>query len=260
MIRTATSAPGKALAALTLLTALAASPIRAQEPTELTVSPAVPTTEDVLLLRLSGFGCAPQLEPPVRSGEAIAWSGTSVQCIHPVYWRSEARLEPLPAGTYQARAAVDGEVVAQLEFTVRPPSETLLLHGGRFRAVLLWTNPHDGLIRLARAVSVSDFAGYFWFGGPNNPEVALKLLDGRSLNRNYWVMASSLTTLKFDLIVTDIGDGTCLALHALAPTAPAGRSPLVADSHPPNCPERRYHQAPNRNRNFFDFQAFTDPT
>jgi len=259
MISPATSTPRPALA-LALLAALAATPIAAQEPTALSVSPALPTSEDTLLLRLTGFGCAPQLQPPARTDQTIEWRGTSVQCIHATYWRSDAKLAPLPAGTYHARAVVDGQEVASVDFTVRPASETLLLHGGRFRAHLHWQNPYGPGGGVAQAVALSDVAGFFWFGSPANPEVTVKVLDGRGINGRFWVFVSSLTTVDFGLSVFDIGDGTCLANHdPQSAAAPPSSSPLVAESHPVHCPERTYHQGPNRNRNFFDFQAFTGP-
>jgi len=87
----------------------------------------------------------------------------------------------------------------------------------------------------------------------------MKVLDGRGINGRFWVFVSSLTTVDFTLVVFDLGDGTCLAFHDPESVAPEGRSRQVAGSHPAHCPERTYHQAPNRNRNFFDFQAFSDP-
>ncbi len=242
------------IGALALLIALAASTLSAQEPIALNVSPALPTNDDALLLRLSGFGCAPQLAAPLWNGDTIAWAGTSVQCFDATYWRSEAKLAPLPAGTYRARVIVDGQVAAQLDFTVRAASETLLLHGGRFRAVLQWQNPYGPGGGAARAVAVSDLSGYFWFGGPANPEVTVKVLDGRAINGQFWVFVSSLTTVAFDLGIFDIGDGSCLATHDPESVAVAGR--IVGESHPAHCPERRYQQTAQRNRNFFDFQAF----
>jgi hypothetical protein len=258
MIGTGLPAPRRALAALPLLLAFLGSHLAAQEPTALSVSPALPTTDDALLLVLSGFGCAPQLAAPQRGGETILWSGSSVQCIHATYWRTEAKLEPLPAGAHRAQVVVDGQVAAELDFGVRLASQVLLLHGGRFRATLSWQNPYGPGGGQAQAVGISDQAGYFWFGGPRNPEVTLKVLDGRAINGRFWVFASSLTTVDFDLVVFDIGDGTCLANHD-PQSALSSRSSRAAPSHPAHCPQRRYQQARNRNRNFFDFQAFLDP-
>ena len=49
--------------------------------------------------------------------------------------------------------------------------------------------------------------GYFWFIGPDNVEVVVKVLDACALNDRYWVFATGLTDVAVDLVVTDTATG-----------------------------------------------------
>ena len=50
--------------------------------------------------------------------------------------------------------------------------------------------------------------GYFWFFGPSNVEVVIKVLAACPINRHFWVYAGGLTDVKVDLTLTDYETNT----------------------------------------------------
>ena len=57
------------------------------------------------------------------------------------------------------------------------------------------------------ALPFSDNGGFFWLSEAENVEVAVKVLDGRSVNGRFWVFHGSLTTLPYTLTITDHSTG-----------------------------------------------------
>jgi predicted outer membrane repeat protein len=119
----------------------------------------------------------------------------------------------------------------------------LCLNGNRFRAEVAFNLGTE--TRSARAVSLTADTGNFWFVDPSNVELAVKVLDGRSLNRHFWVFYGALTNLEYTLSITDRVTGTVKSYHnpsgnfasagdtaafPAAPAASAAASPAVADS------------------------------
>lgn len=98
-------------------------------------------------------------------------------------------------------------------------------------------------------MSLTADTGYFWFFGPENVEVVLKVLDGQGVNGHHWVFCGALSNVEYTLTVTDtqtgltrryfnplgrfasVGDTTgfgplgAYATKAVSPTSPV---PLVA--------------------------------
>lgn len=81
----------------------------------------------------------------------------------------------------------------------------LCLNGNRFRAEVAFQIGAE--TRSARAVSLTPDTGDFWFVDPANVELAVKVLDGRSVNRHFWVFYGGLTNLGYTLTVTDLATG-----------------------------------------------------
>jgi hypothetical protein len=79
----------------------------------------------------------------------------------------------------------------------------LCLTGGRFSATVSWRDPRAGALAASQAVQLSSSGGYFWFFGPDDVELSVKVLDGTTLNGHFWVFYASLTDVEFDLTVTD---------------------------------------------------------
>jgi hypothetical protein len=63
----------------------------------------------------------------------------------------------------------------------------------------------------------NDLFGYFSLpdltGDPKNPEVFVKLLDGTTINGQYWVFYGHLTDLEYTLSVTEVGTGNTKTYH-----------------------------------------------
>ncbi|MEM8934578.1 MAG: hypothetical protein AAGE94_25515, partial [Acidobacteriota bacterium] len=76
----------------------------------------------------------------------------------------------------------------------------------RFEATVTWQdrsgNTGDGYVLRQDADS-----GSFWFFDRQNPELTIKILDGRVINGHFWVFYGSLTHVAFDLTITDTTTG-----------------------------------------------------
>ena len=72
----------------------------------------------------------------------------------------------------------------------RLPRRALCLNRGRFRVEVAWEA--DGASGSGRAVpGASADSGLFWFFGPDNWELMVKVLDGCALNGRYWVFSAA---------------------------------------------------------------------
>jgi hypothetical protein len=78
---------------------------------------------------------------------------------------------------------------------------TLCLQNDRFSARVS-INGSPGV-----ALPFSGNGGFFWLSEAENVEVAVKVLDGRSVNGRFWVFHGSLTTLPYTLTLTDHSTG-----------------------------------------------------
>jgi hypothetical protein len=88
-----------------------------------------------------------------------------------------------------------------------PDTNTLCLDGGRFRVTAFWTRA-DNSSGLGTAVPLSSNSGYFWFFSDTNIELIAKVLDGCSINSNFWVFAAGLTNVNVTMIVDDTATGS----------------------------------------------------
>jgi hypothetical protein len=77
----------------------------------------------------------------------------------------------------------------------------LCLNGNRFLAEVRFKLGTETLA--AHAVSLTPDTGTFWFVDPANVELAVKVLDGRTLNHHFWVFYGALTNLGYTLTLTD---------------------------------------------------------
>jgi ELWxxDGT repeat protein len=84
----------------------------------------------------------------------------------------------------------------------QPAATVLCLQGGRFAVSVEWLD-FTGHFGLGQAVPLTADTGYFWFFGPANVEVIVKVLDGRALNGNFWVFYGALSSVSYAITVTD---------------------------------------------------------
>lgn len=101
---------------------------------------------------------------------------------------------------------------------------TLCLGGGRFRVRARY-RASEPLAGAAQAVPLAGDTGGFWFFGPDNLELLVKVLDGCGTNDHFWVYAAGLTDVEVELEVLDVWTG-----KTWTTTHPQGSPfPLVRD-------------------------------
>ena len=68
----------------------------------------------------------------------------------------------------------------------------------------------------------SEDSGVIWFFSPSNFEVMIKVLDACTLNNRYWVFYAAVTSVEFEITVTDTFTGaTKTYTNELGVSAPA---------------------------------------
>jgi hypothetical protein len=92
-------------------------------------------------------------------------------------------------------------VAAEVRKASALPGEPLL-RNGRFEIRAMWRTS-DGASGEGHFVPLTDETGYMWFFGPDNIEIAVKVIDACAFNNRYWVFAAGLTNVQVDLTVTD---------------------------------------------------------
>jgi hypothetical protein len=129
-----------------------------------------------------------------------------------------------PAGVPAQPIVGESRAAAGKAAACVPGPERLCLAGGRFAVEARWRD-FLGNTGSGKAVSLSGDTGYFWFFGPENVEVVLKVLDGRLVNGKFWVFYGALSNVEYTLTVvdTETGAGKTYA-------NPSGRLASVADT------------------------------
>ncbi|MEA2601031.1 MAG: hypothetical protein QOF89_2023 [Acidobacteriota bacterium] len=114
-----------------------------------------------------------------------------------------------------------------------PDTTSLALRQGRFRAAATWRIGAGNTGTGKAAAPAADGSGLFWFFGPDNWELLVKVIDGCALNGHYWVYAAASTDVEYTLTVTDTVTG-----HTARYENPLGRrAPAVTDTQAfPTCP------------------------
>ncbi len=82
---------------------------------------------------------------------------------------------------------------------------TLCLEGGRFAVRARWQT--DDGAGDATAWPLTPDTGLYWFFGPSNVEMVIKVLDGCPFNGHRWVYAGGLTDVAVTMTVTDSETG-----------------------------------------------------
>ncbi len=104
------------------------------------------------------------------------------------------------------------------------PATTLCLLGKRFKVEAEWRDFDDNR-GLGNPVQLTSDTGYFWFFGPDNVELAIKVLDGQGVNDHFWVFYGALSNVEFTLTVTDTETGNTQVYFN-----PAGQFASVGDT------------------------------
>jgi hypothetical protein len=87
-----------------------------------------------------------------------------------------------------------------------PDVTRLCLNGNRFLVEVSWTVPSLGS-GAGQAMPLTADTGGFWFFSNSNVELIVKVLDGRAVNRHFWVFYGGLSDVEYTLTVTDTATG-----------------------------------------------------
>jgi hypothetical protein len=99
------------------------------------------------------------------------------------------------------------EVVEIQQAPCVPDATAHCLQNGRFRVTAEWENFLGGT-GVGHAILASDESGEFWFFGPGNTELLVKVIDACSEpNPRFWVFAGGLTNVGVTLTVVDTAAG-----------------------------------------------------
>lgn len=85
-------------------------------------------------------------------------------------------------------------------------AHTLCLGKGRFRVEVAWQTAGGSGPGSVVPLLPSD-SGLFWFFGPANWEMLVKVIDGCPVNGRWWVFAAATTDVRYVLTVTDTATG-----------------------------------------------------
>ncbi|MYB17947.1 MAG: PKD domain-containing protein, partial [Holophagales bacterium] len=86
-------------------------------------------------------------------------------------------------------------------------AETLCLLDSRYAVGVEWWTAGGESAEASVVHAGTNDSGLFWFLGPDNWEVLVKVLDACELNGNVWVFAASTTDLGYSIRVTDTVSG-----------------------------------------------------
>lgn len=151
---------------------------------------------------------------PEAPQELQSYDGTNFETLGELNPRGRfIEIAPLPeSGTWLVPGSLDPEEGFELwaldnDGRLPPcstaPSSQLCLQEGRFHIAVEFRDPRTGQNRNATAVPATSVSGHFHFFGPDNIEVTVKVIDGRSVNGHWWLYVGAVTDLEFDVILVD---------------------------------------------------------
>jgi len=102
-----------------------------------------------------------------------------------------------------------------------PSATTVCLNNNRFAVHIDWKTS-GGQTGQGQAIKYTDASALFWFFGPDNIEVLLKVLNACPLSNTYWVFSAATTDVEYTITVVDTQTNkTKTYFHAGGTPAPA---------------------------------------
>lgn len=122
-------------------------------------------------------------------------------------WRAVPCLDGCPPPTTGTPLEIrDAARLSRTDFALSErvvDAPDLGLVGDRFEVQVRWET-RDGQTGDAKAVRLTDSSGYFWFFGPRNVEMVVKVLDAcRQPSHAFWVFAAGLTNVGVEIEIHD---------------------------------------------------------
>ena len=158
---------------------------------------------------------AASLAPAAASAQTAAPRGKVARAAK----RGDATTKAAAAATAGTTYSVEVPYVRSYAPAGGGQGATLVLNQSHsFNISVVATNQHDNNKTGAGvALPQTDTFGYFSLptltDNPSNPEVFVKVLDGRPINGSFWIFYGHLTDLIYDLTVTDNVTGITKTYH-----------------------------------------------
>lgn len=165
------------------------------------ISPSTGSTSGGTLVLLSGEGFRPDSAVSVGGSPTTEFIFFSPQRIRVRTGAHPAGFEDVTVTNPDGSRATLPAAFFYGFWSCEPNSTTLCLENGRFQVGVLGP---DGA---AFAAPLTLKSGFFWFDWNQNPQVVVKVLDGRIENGHYWIHVSALTDAGFTVRVTDRASG-----------------------------------------------------
>jgi hypothetical protein len=107
------------------------------------------------------------------------------------------------------------------------PTDTVFCaNNARFAVAVVFSAPSLGISNAtAKTTPLTGDTGSFWFFSPNNVELVIKVVDGRTFNGFFWVFYGALSNVEYTVTVTDTLTGVVKTYEN-----PAGTLASVADT------------------------------
>ena len=105
----------------------------------------------------------------------------------------------------------DDSATPVVKATCTPGPNHSCLLGDRFKVEV----KQNGVAK--PAIELNDLTGTVWFYSADNPEVFVKVLDGRAINNHFWVYYGSMTDQSYTVTVTDTVTSTSKTYNPPAP-------------------------------------------
>lgn len=94
-----------------------------------------------------------------------------------------------------------------------PGPKTLCLLDGRFEVGVHFKDQINDKEGDGVAIPGTDQTGYFWFFQPSNVELVVKAIDATGFNDRFWFFYGALSTVEYDIVVTDTETGAEKIYH-----------------------------------------------
>ncbi|MDA8016449.1 MAG: hypothetical protein MPN21_03285 [Thermoanaerobaculia bacterium] len=210
---------------------LARTTIEVTDDVETRTAPQLALSDEAVHLFVKGVGTCPSLELDEIVGRRIKTLWSPGGCLSPPgIHELSLDLGRLGAGTYEVevrdyeRRLIGGRLLEVLNAPVT-------VREGRFALDVAWKDFEGGEGRGRLVNPVSDDSALFWFFGPDNWELMVKVLDGCDINGHYWVFGAASSTVEYEVSIADTEHGGEWSFHNALGTA----SPAFADVEAFSC-------------------------